>query len=87
VARRLGVSVRTLQRRLGADAVTFHDVRDAVLQHVATTLLARPALSLGEVAQRTGFADEDAFAKAWKRWTGQTPREFRRQIGARRGRR
>jgi AraC-like DNA-binding protein len=83
VARRLGVSVRTLQRRLGADAVTFHDVRDAVLQHVATTLLARPALSLGEVAQRTGFADEDAFAKAWKRWTGQTPREFRRQTAPR----
>jgi AraC-like DNA-binding protein len=79
VARRLGVSVRTLQRRLGGEAVTFHDVRDAVLQHVATTLLVRPTLSLKEVAHRTGFADEDAFAKAWKRWTGQTPRDFRRQ--------
>ena len=83
VARRLGMSVRTLQRRLGAEAVTFHDVRDAVLQDAATTLLARPALSLREVAQRTGFSDEDAFAKAWRRWTGQTPREFRRQTARR----
>jgi len=83
VARRLAVSVRTLQRRLGAEAVTFHDVRDTVLQHVATTFLARPELSIRDVAQRTGFADEDAFAKAWKRWTGQTPGAFRRQLGPR----
>jgi AraC-like DNA-binding protein len=78
VARRLGVSVRTLQRRLAAESVTFHDVREAVLLRVATALLARPSLSLGEVAKRAGFADEDGFARAWKRWTGQTPREFRR---------
>lgn len=83
VARWLGVSVRTLQRRLAAESTTFHDVRDAVLQRVATALLARPSLSLEEVAQRTGFADEDPFAKAWKRWTGQTPSDFRRHGASR----
>jgi AraC-like DNA-binding protein len=77
VARRLGVSVRTLQRRLEAESITFRAVREDVLQRAATALLARPALSLDEVAQRTGFADEDAFAKAWKRWTGMTPSEAR----------
>jgi AraC-like DNA-binding protein len=48
-------------------------------------LLAHRVFLLGtlEVAQRTGFADEDAFAKAWKRWTGQTPREFRQLTAAR----
>ncbi len=77
VAHRLGVSVRTLQRRLGAEGVTFRAVREAVLQRAATALLARPSLSLVEVARQLGFADEDAFAKAWKRWTGETPRAQR----------
>jgi len=79
VAHRLGVSVRTLQRRLGAKADTFHDVRDAVLERAATALLRQQSLSLPEVAQRVGFADGDAFARAWKRWTGSAPSEFRRR--------
>jgi len=79
VARRLGVSVRTLQRKLAAKADTFHDVRDAVLERSATALLRQQSLSLAEVAQRVGFADEDAFGKAWKRWTGSAPSEFRRR--------
>ena len=71
--------MRTLQRRLGAEGATFRAVRDAVLQSIATRLLAQPSLSLAEVAQRIGFADEDALAKAWKRWTGTTPGEHRRR--------
>ena len=78
VARQLRMSVRTLQRRLEGEGFTFRAVREAVVHRVATALLARPSLSLEEVAQHVGFADEDAFAKAWKRWTGKTPHEQRR---------
>lgn len=78
VARRLSVSVRTLQRRLGVEGFRFRGVREAVLRRVAIALLARPTLSLAEVALRLGFGDEDGFAKAWKRWTGRTPSEQRR---------
>jgi AraC-like DNA-binding protein len=78
VARRVGVSVRTLQRRLQAESCSFRAVREAVVRRAATALLELPTLSLSEVARRVGFADEDAFAKAWKRWTGRTPREQRR---------
>jgi AraC-like DNA-binding protein len=77
VARRLGVSVRTLQRRLQAESCSFRTVREAVVRRVATALLVLPTLSLSEVALRVGFANGDAFAKAWKRWTGRTPREQR----------
>jgi AraC-like DNA-binding protein len=77
VARRLGVSVRTLQRRLELERRTFRAVRDDMLERSAISLLAHPSLTLDEIAQRLGFADEDGFAKAWKRWTGTTPSEFR----------
>jgi AraC-like DNA-binding protein len=80
-ARRLGVSARTLQRRLAADGATFRAVREGVLQRSATSFLARPSITFTEVARRIGFADEDAFAKAWKRWTGMTPSESRRSGG------
>ncbi|HEU4431322.1 MAG TPA: AraC family transcriptional regulator ligand-binding domain-containing protein [Myxococcota bacterium] len=79
VARRLGVSVRTLQRRLGAEGCTFRSVREAVLRREAAPLIARRSLPLSDVAQRLGFADADAFAKAWKRWTGEPPSEQRRR--------
>lgn len=78
VARRLGLSVRTLQRRLGVERTTFRAVSDDVRRQAATTLLAIPELSLVAVAQRLRFKDEDAFAKAWKRWTGTTPTAHRR---------
>jgi AraC-like DNA-binding protein len=78
------VSVRTLQRRLEDEGATFRAVHDALLQDIATRLLARPWLSLAEVAQQIGFADEDALAKAWKRWTGTTPSEYRRRGSSRR---
>jgi AraC-like DNA-binding protein len=78
-ARRLGVSVRTLQRRLDAEGHTFRDLRESVLRSAATSLLERRSLSLTEIAGRLGFAGEDAFAKAWKRWTGETPSDSRRR--------
>jgi AraC-like DNA-binding protein len=84
VARRLGLSVRTLQRRLAAEGVSFHDLRETTLARIGRALLALPNLPLEEVARRSGFSDEDAFAKAWKRWTGETPREHRRRLAAKR---
>ncbi|MCX4243339.1 AraC family transcriptional regulator [Paraliomyxa miuraensis] len=81
VARRLGMSARTLHRRLAEQGCSFQGVANQVRREVAESLLSRGALGLAEVAYLTGFADQSAFARAFKAWTGQTPKGFRRAAG------
>jgi AraC-like DNA-binding protein len=82
VARELNMSVRTLQRRLGACGTTFHDVSDAVLARLAAGYLADPAVSVSEVAFLLGFSEQSAFNRAFRRWTGKSPGRWRRGPGA-----
>jgi AraC-like DNA-binding protein len=72
------VSARTLQRRLEADGTSFTAVVDATREALARELLADPALPLGEISYRLGFADAATFSRAFKRWTGTAPGRFRR---------
>ena len=78
VARHLGMSARTLHRRLAEHGCSFQSVANQVRREVAESLLARPAHSLAEVAFLTGFSDQSAFQRAFKSWTGKTPHGFRR---------
>ncbi|MGD9571425.1 MAG: AraC family transcriptional regulator ligand-binding domain-containing protein [Thermoleophilia bacterium] len=77
VARRLGMSARTLQRRLADDGDTFQALADRARRDAAEALLAGGDHSLAEVAFLTGFSDQSAFQRAFKRWTGSTPAAFR----------
>ena len=77
IARIVGTSERTLQRRLGEDGRSFRDVVDEVREKLARTYLNELGLSLGEVAYRLGYAEVSAFLRAFKRWTGLTPSQFR----------
>ena len=77
IARVVGTSERTLQRRLGEDGRSFRDVVDEVREKLARTYLNELGLSLGEVAYRLGYAEVSAFLRAFKRWTGLTPTQFR----------
>ncbi|MCB9536165.1 MAG: AraC family transcriptional regulator [Myxococcales bacterium] len=78
IARHLGMSGRTLHRRLAEHGCSFQSVANQVRRAVAESLLVRQAHSLAEVAYLTGFSDQSAFQRAFKGWTGQTPHEFRR---------
>lgn len=78
VAERLNVSGRHLNRRLAEEGTSFKLLRDASLHAVAVEQL-RGDSPLRDVAERLGFSDESAFTKAFRRWTGQTPANFRRQ--------
>jgi AraC-like DNA-binding protein len=80
VARRLGMSARTLQRRLREEEATFRGVRDAVLREVVEALLSNPWLKLEAVALSVGFADVAAFSKAFKRWAGCAPAQYRKRL-------
>jgi AraC-like DNA-binding protein len=78
VAQSLGMTGRTLQRRLAEDGVRF----SALLQHVrcerALELLQRPRADLDDIAERIGFSDARSLRRALKRHTGRTPSELRR---------
>ncbi len=78
IARGLGTSVRTLQRQLADEGTQFKAVREAVRRELAETLLDDASVSVSEVADRLGFADVAGFGKAFKRWTGASPRDWRR---------
>lgn len=76
VARSLGLSARTLHRRLAASGRTFRRILEAFRQAEAERLLAGPAVPLGEVALRLGFADQTAWNRAFRRWKGMSPRDW-----------
>lgn len=79
VARRAGVSIATLRRRLQAEGLpAFRELRDRALKQAASTLLERHT-SPNAVAEQLGFSDLRSFSRAFKRWTGSTPAAFARQ--------
>lgn len=78
-AKALGVSARTLQRALGACGATFTAVVDEARGAEARRLLLHTRLSMQDVARRLGYYDTAGFFRAFRRWTGTTPGEFRRR--------
>ena len=79
VARALNMSVRTLQRKLVADGTTFKEVSDSVRGQLAAGYLNDPKVSIAEVAYMLGFSEQSSFNRAFRRWTGQAPGQWRRQ--------
>lgn len=76
VAKRMGMSPRSLQRRLSEEGVRYQDLLSDVRTELAKRYLARRSVSASEVADLLGFTEPPAFFKAFKRWTGMTPGEF-----------
>jgi AraC-like DNA-binding protein len=78
VAKRLAMSVRSLQGKLKEEGTSYQQMLDEVRKRVAISYLKKPDVSIFEVAFLLGYSDQSAFNHAFKRWTGRTPREFRR---------
>ncbi len=74
----LGMSARTLQRRLGEVGLTYVSVVAQARADMARQMLGDPAPKIGDVARAVGYSDAGHFTRAFLRWTGLTPREFRR---------
>jgi AraC-like DNA-binding protein len=77
LARRLRMSVRTLNRSLAAEGTTYRKLLDQLRCDLATRHLADDRVSISEVAFLLGFSDISAFHRAFRRWTGRTPAAFR----------
>lgn len=80
VAQALHLSQRTLQRRLQEEGSSFQQLLDDTRRELAQQYLAQPALSLLEVAYLLGFADPSNFFRAFRRWFGLTPGEYRARL-------
>jgi AraC-like DNA-binding protein len=77
VARRLGMSRRTLARRLASEGLTFAGVLADLRTELARRQLRAGDLPISEIAWLLGYREVSAFTHACKRWTGKTPRELR----------
>ena len=81
VAKKLGLSQRTLARRLSLEDLTFSDVLESLKGDLARHYLADPGLSISRIAWLLGYQEVSAFTHAFKRWTGKTPRAARGDFG------
>lgn len=76
VVERLGLSERTLHRRLKAEGHTFQQLSDNIKRHLAQHLLREAQMDLKSLAQSLGYSDESSFTRAFRRWTGKSPRHW-----------
>lgn len=77
MAKRLGMSGRTLQRRLAASGLAYQALVEDARRELAQQLLRTSDYSLAEIAFLTGFSEQSTFGRAFKRWSGATPRAYR----------
>ena len=82
VAQKLNLHPRTLQRRLREDGESYGDIQDRCRYEVAVVHLKQPHRDLEAISELLGFSDRQNFTRAFKRWTGLSPREFRKQQSA-----
>ena len=76
VAERLSVSPQTLRRRLAAEGTSFLHVRDQMRRDHAIVALAEGRTPIERISEQLGFSEPSAFHRAFKRWTGATPRAY-----------
>jgi AraC-like DNA-binding protein len=76
IARALHQSASTLQRRLRREGTTYQRLLDATRRELAIEYLKEGEHTLADITFLLGFADQSNFTRAFRRWTGQTPREF-----------
>jgi len=80
IATILGMSERTLQRRLAAEGISFQRLLDDTRRELAQHYLGQRNLSLADIAYLLGFTDQSSFFRAARRWFGTSPRDYRIRI-------
>jgi len=77
IAKRLGMSTRTLTRRLAEEGVTFNEILQQLKASLAVRYLAEDDMPISRIAWLLGFEEASSFSHACRRWTGKSPRELR----------
>jgi len=76
IAPKLGISPRTLSRKLKNEGTTFERVLDELRHAMAINYFRGQKVSVNEIAYLVGFSEPAAFSRAFKRWTGVSPTDF-----------
>ena len=79
---RVGISVRTLQRRLHRHGLTYSELVERVRDEEACRLLQEDSRSIAEIAARLGYSDPSHFSRAFRRWEGVCPRTYQKSFKA-----
>lgn len=79
IASRLHMSSRHLNRLLAEDGTSFKLLQDTIRRQLAESALREADSRMADIAEKLGFSDESAFAKAFRRWSGMSPKQFREQ--------
>ncbi|MCR8548269.1 AraC family transcriptional regulator [Salipiger sp. P9] len=80
IAWSLGLSARSFHRRLSEHGMSFQSVTEETRRDLAEGLLRDESHSLAEIAFLTGFSEQSAFTRAFKRWVGKTPATYRKEM-------
>lgn len=80
LAKYFGLSPSSLRRRLREEGCNFHDLREAVRKQKSLYYLKQTHKSIDAIAAIMGYSEPSTFHRAFKKWTGQTPRGYRQQL-------
>jgi len=80
ISQQLNISTATLTRKLKAENTSFMEIKDRTRKHKAMALLRNLALSIAEISYALGFSEASAFTRAFKKWTGDSPVEYRNSL-------
>ncbi len=81
VADKMHMSSRSLQMKLAAKDTSFQEILDSTRHSLALGYMEQSAISITEAAYLLGFSEVSNFTRAFKRWTGKSPRDFRQSLG------
>ena len=80
IVAQLGCSGATLRRRLAREGSSYREIRNSCRREITLDLLSRTNFSIEEISRLGDFSDSDAFRRAFREWTCETPRAYRAQI-------
>jgi AraC-like DNA-binding protein len=80
MAAHLGISLRTLHRRLAEDNYSYQTLLNDMRRSLAIEFLENTRLPIEQVAERIGFSDAASFRRSLKKWTGNSPSAYRKGI-------
>lgn len=80
IARGLGLSARSFHRRLAEQGLSFQTLTEETRREIAVNMLREDQYALSEIAFLTGYSEQSAFNRAFKRWTGETPANYRKAL-------